>query len=88
MQNPQKNEVFTFFLDEKELNYLITFLFPDFQQEIKNLEKCIDDKIIFKKALIYGRLKQCSQIETACPGLDWHTIIKETFKESINAHKN
>jgi len=33
-------------------------------------------------------LRQCSQIQEAAPGLDWHEIIKMTFKDSINENKN
>ena len=88
MQYPPKNEVFSFFLTEKEVNYLCTFLYPDYKKEIEHLSKCLDDILILKKALIYGRLRQCSQIQEAAPGLDWHEIIKMTFKDSINENKN
>jgi hypothetical protein len=83
MQNPPKTELFSFFLSEKEVNYLCTFLYPDHKKEIERLSKCLEDIVILKKALIYGRLKQCAQIEAATPGLDWHDIIKETFKDSL-----
>ena len=88
MQYPPKNEVFTFYLNEKEINYLCTFLYPDYKKEIEHLSKCLDDIVILKKALIDGRLRQCSQIQEAAPGLVWHEIIKMTFKDSINENKN
>jgi hypothetical protein len=59
MQNPPKTEIFSFFLTEKEVNYLCTFLYPDYKKEIEHLSKCLDDIVILKKALIYGRLRQC-----------------------------